>query len=180
MGILDRFRRRRVPLAQLCYDAAYRILPHYAYKDLAKILDITSWPTAGGPFVYAMACAMHKQDPDADEAMQFRWHAGSVAGGLEYWVLQYPEPSAVDLSDVNPLDLASGRCAAVLAPYFSAIVREPNARISYWVLGQAPIGGGTTLRTVTEDGANANLGPGPVPDIGAFMAGIAHALSLAR
>lgn len=176
MGILDRFRKRRVQLTQLCYDAAYC----YAYKDLAKILEIVSWPTAGGPWVYVMACGMHEQDPDDDEAMQFRWHTGSAPGGLEYWVLQYPKPPAVDLSDVDPKDIASGRYTAVLAPYFSAIVREPSARISYWVLGQAPIGGGTTLRTVTEDGANANLGPGPVPDIGAFLAGIAHALSLAR
>jgi hypothetical protein len=32
-----RKRKKGVPLAQLCYDVAYFILPHYVYNDLAKI-----------------------------------------------------------------------------------------------------------------------------------------------
>jgi len=40
---------------------------------------------------------------------------------------------------------------------------------AYFVLGQAPSGHGTTLRTVTAGGVNANLGPGPPPTLDALL-----------
>ncbi len=58
MGLLDWFRKPTpaVQLAQLCYDVAYFILPHDAFKDLTKLTELclntpqplvgssTSWP----------------------------------------------------------------------------------------------------------------------------------------
>jgi hypothetical protein len=174
------FRRRRASLAQLSYDTAYRILPHYAYNNLSKLIEMAESAATGGSFAYALACAFHKQDTEAEEARLFRWHSGTLDEGLQYWVLEYPVPSPLDLSHVDPEEIAAGRGTAVLAPHFSAAVREADGCVSYWILGQAPIGGGTTLRAVASDGTNANLGPGPQRDMRTFLATVQHALSLGR
>jgi hypothetical protein len=59
----------------------------------------------------------------------------------------------------------------VLAPYFSAVVRHRQTNeVNYYTLGQAPTGGGTTLRAVMPDNSNCNLGPGPEPRLDAFLA----------
>ncbi len=39
----------------------------------------------------------------------------------------------------------------------------------YYILGQVPIGGGTTFRSVLAEGTNCNLGPGPEPRLDAFL-----------
>lgn len=56
----------------------------------------------------------------------------------------------------------------VLAPHFSAIVSGAD-RVRYFILGQAPMGGGTTLRSIEPEGMNCNLGPGPEPTMDAFL-----------
>lgn len=58
----------------------------------------------------------------------------------------------------------------ILAPYFSSELRDRGGKVSYYILGQSPMGGGTTLRCVTAEGANCNLGPGPDPTIDLFHA----------
>ena len=61
----------------------------------------------------------------------------------------------------------------VLAPYFSSILRAENDSVAYYVLGQAPKGG-TTLRCITINGVNANLGN--VDEITRDVAGITDKL----
>jgi hypothetical protein len=176
MGLLDWFRKPKpsVALAQLCYDVAYFILPHYAHKDLGKVVDLcSSTPAAAGPFFYVMACQMRKVEPVIEDAKPFRWHHGHSSDGREHYVLEYPTPPPVDLSDLSPEELLGGGSPLVLAPHFSAIVRGvPADEVAYYVLGQAPIGGGTTLRSVRSDGTNCNLGPGPEPRLAAFFEAI--------
>ena len=59
----------------------------------------------------------------------------------------------------------------MLAPHFSAVIRdEATQRISYFVLGQTSMGGGTVLRSITAEGDNRNLGEGPEPTMDAFLA----------
>jgi hypothetical protein len=173
MGLFDRFRKPKpgLPLPQLCYDVAYFILPQYAYNDPGKVVDLcANTPTAAGPFFYVMACQMRKVEPISEDAMRFRWHNGQLDEGREYYVLEYPTPPSVDLSNLSPGEVINSDSPPVLAPYFSAIIREiPAGEVSYYVLGQAPIGGGTTLRSVLREGANCNLGPGPEPRLDNFL-----------
>jgi hypothetical protein len=176
MGLFDRFRKPKpsVPLPQLCYDVAYFVLPHYAYGEIAKVADLCSnTPTAAGPFFYLMACQMRKVEPVIEDAKRFHWHHGRLREGHEYYVLEYPSPPPVDLSRLSPDELLNAGSPPVLAPYFSAIIHEaPAGAVSYYILGQAPIGGGTTLRSVLREGANCNLGPGPEPRLDSFLEAI--------
>lgn len=171
MGLFDWFRKSKpsVPLPQLCYDIAYFVLPHYAFKDLDKLADLClNTPTAVGPFFYVMAAQMRKAEPDTEDARRFRWHHGQLSEDLEYFALEYPLPPPVDLSDVSIEQLVGGGTRLVLAPHFSVVIRG-RGEVQYFILGQAPIGGGTTLRCILPEGANCNLGPGPEPELAAFL-----------
>lgn len=176
MGLFDIFRKPKpvVPLEQLCYDVAYFLLPHYVYNDVQKIIDLClSTPTAAGPFFYVMACQMRKVEPVMEDAPRFRWHRGDLGRNREFYVLEYPTPPPVDMSQVSPEEIVSGEAAFVLAPHFSGVIRDPGTgNVDYYILGQAPIGGGTTLRSVLQDGVNCNLGPGPEPQLEAFLAAV--------
>jgi hypothetical protein len=173
MGLFDRFRKPKpgVPLPQLCYDVAYFILPYYAYNDPTRVADLCSnTPNAAGPFFYLMACQARKVEPVIEDGKLFRWHHDRLRDGREYYVLEYPTPPSVDFSDTSLDDLMNASTPLVLAPYFSALVHEATAgEVSYYVLGQTALGGGTTLRAVLREGANCNLGPGSEPQLGSFL-----------
>jgi hypothetical protein len=158
-------------LEQLSYDVAYFVLPHYAYNDLDKLVDLSlNWPDAAGPFFYLMACRLREVEPDMETARRFSWHHGELDDAREYFALEYPPPPPVDLCDVPMDQLTNWLGSFVLAPHFSAVIRERMSdAVSYYVLGQAPMGGGTTLRKVEKDGNNYNLGPGPEPELAAFL-----------
>ena len=145
MGLLDWFRKPKpaVPLPQLCYDVAYFILPHYAFKDLGKLVDLClKTPTAAGPFFYIMAAQARKVEPVTEVANRFRWHHGQLSESREYFALEYPTPPPVDISDVPMEQMVGGGGLFVLAPHFSAIIRGVD-EVQYFILGQAPMGGGT-------------------------------------
>jgi hypothetical protein len=176
MGLFDRFRKRphanSISLPQLCYDVAYFVLPHYAHHRTDKIAELcTSEPRAAGPFFYAMACVQRKVEPVKEHAERFRWHHGDLDAALQYFVLEFPAPPPVDLANLPRDRVLSAMPKLVLAPYFAAVLRPRSAAgpTHYYILGQAPLGGGTTLRTVTPDHTNANLGPGPQPTLDAFL-----------
>jgi hypothetical protein len=171
MGLLDWFRKPKpaVPLPQLCYDVPYFVLPHYAFKDLSKLADLClNSPTVAGPFFYIMAAQARKVEPVTDDAKRFHWHHGQLSEGREYFALEYPTPPPVDMSDVPIEQMVGGAKSLVLAPHFSAIIRGA-AGVQYFILGQAPMGGGTTLRCILPEGMNCNLGPGPAPELLAFL-----------
>jgi hypothetical protein len=171
MGLFDWFRKPKpaFPLPQLCYDVAYFVLPHYAFNDLDKLADVClNMPTTAGPFFYVMAAQMRKVEPDIEDAKRFRWHHGQLGDGREYFALEYPTPPPVDMSDVSIEQMVGGGTPFVLAPHFSAILRGAGG-VQYFILGQAPMGGGTTLRSILPEGMNCNLGPGPEPRLAAFL-----------
>jgi len=79
-----------------------------------------------------------------------------------------PLPTPVKISKPEFIPMNHPDRKFVLAPHFSAVVRNPdNKSLDYYILGQAPLGG-TTLRQVNEI-SNANLGPGCEPEIGEFI-----------
>jgi hypothetical protein len=172
MGLFNGFRKPKpaVPLPQLCYDVAYFILPHYAFEDLDKLTDLCRNTTTAGLFFYVMAARARKVEPDPEDGRRFRWHLGQLDESREYFALEYPTPPPVDMGELSVEEMLSAGTKLVLAPYFSAIIRwSGRAETQYFILGQAPIGGGTTLRCILPEGINGNLGPGPEPELSAFL-----------
>ena len=175
MGFFDRFRQRPVTatrggpgsgLPQLCYGMAYFMLPPMLEQDAARTLGYFR-RSDGGARLYALACATQEVEPDAAVARLFHVHTGTLTTGEGVDVLEYPGPPQLDLRRLahEQAELS----AIVLAPFFSAIVRASEG-LEYYVLGQRPYGG-TTLRKVTP-GMNMNLGEGPEPELGAFLAAL--------
>jgi hypothetical protein len=103
-------------------------------------------------------------EPDIEAAKQFKWHNGSFDNTRKYLLLEYPVPPAVDMGDADPISMLESGNKMVLAPHFSLIVYGDNAPL-YYILGQAPLGGGTTLRQILDGGMNCSLGPGPPPEM---------------
>jgi hypothetical protein len=172
----------KVSLPQLCYDVAYFILPQYAHEAFDRLAGICrGMPGTSGMFFYMMACSGRKAEPDIDAGSQFRWHLGTLGGTTEYFLLEYPTPPTFDMSDESFGEALAGGGMPVLAPYFSVAVRDTaTGRADYFVLGQAPMGGGTTLRSVVwtaESKMNCNLGPGPEPRREAFLDAVRERLA---
>lgn len=181
MGLFDFFRRKprekvpqntSVPLEQTSYDIAYFILPQYIFNSLELIVELcTTTPSAAGPFYYVMACQARGMEPDAEAAKRFKWHTGEF-DNQQYLALEYPTPPPVDMDEVDPIAIMKSGAKFVLAPYFSVILYGNGTQPNYFILGQAPLGGGTTVRTVTADRTNCNLGPGPEPKLDLFFEAI--------
>lgn len=146
-----------------CYQAAYFALPRLLFSQQARVLRyFTDNEYPVGPFVYAMAAQVMKFDFTREDALAFEAHSGALNDDKNYHVLQYPTPPLFDLASKG----------GVLAPFFSAIIHDSSSdAVNYFVLGQNPLQG-TTLRTVTPAGANANLGPGPRPELAEFIAAL--------
>ena len=160
-------------LPQISYWVAYRVLPHYAFQAVEKAIEIwTKNPPAAGPYCYFMACKMAELEPVAEDGRLYSGTSG-VLGDHDYYLLEFPTPPAVDFSRADLGDPSK----QVLAPYFSIILRHrATQEVRYYVLGPAPLGGGTTFRTVTAAGANANMGPGPAPQRELFLERVREAL----
>ncbi len=149
----------RNALSQTCYEIAYYAIPTFL-ADEEKLRDIfvRNGEDAGALF-YVMACQLGKIEPVQETAATFRIHTGQFKDGADYFLLEYPIPPPV-----NP-DLSK----AVLAPHFSVVIFFAGGRNAvYYILGQRPFGG-TTFRSVTADGMNSNLGPGPEPTLNEFL-----------
>ncbi len=118
--------------------------------------------TPAGPQFYTMGCEFKGAPPAPERASLYQARHGELDGATEFYLLEYPEPPVVDFSKMFPGKNTTEAEVPVPAPYFSAMLcnRETGA-VSYYVLGQSPVGGGTTLRSVAHGGVNSNLGPGP-------------------
>ena len=151
--------RAEYQLPQVSYWIAYRILPHYAFEKIEEAKDRwTRTPAEAGIFFYIMASRMGGVEPVPHDARMHTVEHGQLDESHDYYLMSYPIPDPVD-----------SRPEVFLAPHFSVIVQHRDSgEVSYFVLGQAP-DGGTTFRTVTANGVNANLGPGPSPSKDAFL-----------
>ena len=131
MGLFDFLRKPQpqVTLPQICYDVAYFVLPHYAFNDFEKIVDLcTNSPTAAGPFFYLLACQFRKSAPNPEDGRKFQWHMGTLDSEQHYFALEYPVPPPIELSSVPPEKLLSETAPIVLAPYFSAVIRRERTQ----------------------------------------------------
>lgn len=155
---------------QLCYTMAYFILPQYAADRPRRLIDMLSMgPRAGAAFFYAMTCQLENLEPRDDVVRLLAVHEGGLADARKYHIIEYPTPTAVDITTLPDDEILDAIQNIVLAPHFSAIIHsaEDNS-FKYFVLGQST-DGGTTLRSVA-DGVNANLGPGCEPSVESFVA----------
>ena len=181
MGLLDIFRKQKKNppaagleekgLATLCYGIAYFVLPRRAFEECDQLVKIFEDPAFdAGQYFYFLGSRIQKTKPVREQGQLFRSHHGELDSAHDYYVLEYPKPAPVDFSGIDPVETPPEQLP-VLAPHFSAVIRRrPSGTIRYYVLGQSPLEGGTTLRCVTPDGMNCNLGPGPEPDLQAFLA----------
>jgi hypothetical protein len=122
-----------VGLPQLCYDIAYFILPPYLFNEPEKTIARFTNPEfpqfPAGAWFYVFACKRRGIEPDEANLDRFPVHSGEIVPGINYHVLQYPEPPPVDM----------GRRDAVLAPFFSGILHIASSGvIDYFILGQRP------------------------------------------
>jgi hypothetical protein len=165
-------------LPQISYWVAYRVLPHYAFQALEKAIETwTKTPTAAGPYYYLIACQMAELEPVREDARLYSAAHGAL-GDYDYYLIEFPTPPPVDMSGMDPVTLAQQGAGIVLAPHFSIIVRHRVSQdVRYFVLGQSPLGGGTTFRSVTASEVNANMGPGPAPQRDLFLDRVRQALA---
>jgi len=183
MGLFSFLRREPRPsLEQLSYNVAYQVLPGYALNQLPALLDIVrSSPDSAAPLFYQIACKAAKVQPDRDVFAQYKWHDITSLAGHTCLVLEYPEPVPLDLSGKSFVEVRDSVGTWVLAPYFSAVVKdEASGKVDYFVLGQTSMGGGTALRGIDADWTNTNLGASPPPELDAFLAEIERQLATAR
>jgi len=163
---------------EISYSLAYFILPHYVYSDMKKIRELwRKTPESAGAFLYFMACQAREIEPEDKEVDKY---VAQLAENKtrSFYVLKHPEPPAVDLSGMDSEESAQAGKLPVLAPYFSCVVSDLKGKNPViYILGPTPFGGGTTLRRVTSDGNNANLGPGPEPDAEKFLEAIVRTMN---
>ncbi|HEY0063688.1 MAG TPA: hypothetical protein VGC21_16340 [Telluria sp.] len=173
MGLFSFFRREPRPsLEQLSYNIAYEVFPKYAHTQLAALMEIVhSSPETANALFYQIACKSAKVRPDPAAAAQYKWHSVGRLGSRTCLVLAYPQPEPVDMSGKSFVEVRESAGTWVLAPYFSAVLKdEASGKVDYFVLGQTSMGGGTAMRTVDADWLNTNLGAGPAPTLDAFLA----------
>lgn len=165
-------------LPQISYSVAYRVLPHFAFQAVERAIETwTRTPASTGPYYYLMACQMGEVEPVREDAGLYSATTG-LLGDFDFYLMEYPVPPPVDMSDTDPLTLVQQGIGTVLAPHFSMILRHrTTGAVRYYVLGQAPLGGGTTFRAITASGVNANMGPGPAPDRSLFIDRVAQELA---
>ena len=112
---------------------------------------------------------MCKAEPIPEVALRFKAHHGKLNEMHDYFVLEYPKPPPLDISG-NPPPQIAPELSLLIAPYFSAVVRHCQTKeVNYYNLGRSPMEGITTLRSITPDKVNRNLGPGPEPELDPFL-----------
>ncbi len=164
---------RRIPKA-VCWAGspaatAYTAMPYSAYNDCDNLIKKLTEGLPVGAFFYITVCQALKINIIREDAKRFREYFGKLDDARDYFVLEYPTPPPVDLSGVD-LGSMPPEKRPVLAPYFSTVVRHRQTKaVNYYTLGQASVGGGTTFRAVTADNCHLNLGPGPEPQLDAFL-----------
>jgi hypothetical protein len=155
--------RTNTPL--MCYKMAYVVLPETIFRNtdatleqLEKHIRSSGGESAGFRF-FVQTCSSCGCVPSPQYANSFAVYVGNLTLHLVYIIFGYPEPEPVNLTSGLP----------ILAPYYSGAVWDDRiAKLSYFVLGQA-LDGSTTLRSVSSDGTQTNLGSGSAPNLPAFI-----------
>ena len=161
---------------QISYTLAYSILPHGAHNEPSRIQQLWNEPDTAGLVLYHMACQAVNAEPDARVGAQYKIITQECEGNTLF-ILEYPPPSPHNPSGMDPLKAMESGQMLVLAPYFSCVCYDSaGGSANLFILGQSPMEGMTTLRSVSASGTNANLGPGPEPVLSAFIEAVKNQL----
>jgi len=163
-------------LARVSYGLAYLVLPDMVHRSFDDFLRSWRDRVPFGFMLCDFGCSKEKVRTTIEQKAAFRTQEGQLSPTCDCYLVEFPTPPPFSLLSESELQsvIAAGRRPPVLAPYFAAALHDRVAgRRYYYVLGQSP-SGGTTFRTVTADGANCNLGPGPRPDLASFFLYIAE------
>lgn len=170
VGLLDFLKKTKpsVSKEQVCYDLAYLVLPHFVHRDFREFAAfVRKGPEAAANFLCLLASKIRDTEPDQQVAKSLKWHFGKPGESARI-TIEYPTPRKVDISEEPSKNAAPGVLPFVLAPYFSCVVPMSDRAARYFVLGQSLDESCTTLREVTPDGVNANLGVSAEPRLEAF------------
>jgi hypothetical protein len=137
----------------VCYSVAYFLLPQLIFQEWETFAPkLADERETIGAFLYFVACKHQSIEPQSEIMAQFATQRHQLDDGTTCYLFLFPAP----------------RTHGVY-PYLSALLYHPDTdKKQYYVLGQTPFSGGTTLRMVSQ-GINANLGPGPEPTPEAFL-----------
>ena len=169
-------RKPRPSIHELAYGVAYYEFPQNAFaakENLFKLWDDN--PSYLSRYLYIKACRMRGVKAVDEESNQLSFELHDFSDTHTAHILKYPVPPSFEF---DPGQMMAGN-GPVLAPYYSALITDQSrSQLQYFVLGQSP-SGGTTLRSVDENGINSNLGPGPdVPSCENFLGLIRVAICL--
>ncbi|MGE0493596.1 MAG: hypothetical protein AB7S38_30585 [Vulcanimicrobiota bacterium] len=157
---------------QVCYTAAYSLLPYYLYHDEVggNFKMLVAKPRLAGILCCQGSAIMAGFEPDEEFAKEFSavsGDSGTLKEGLQYRIIGYPKFPPLQVADLETASeetLLEKLKGTILAPHFSVVLLDDDLQLAdYLVLGQA-LDGGTTLRRVTAD-ANLNLGRGCAPEL---------------
>ena len=172
MGFFDRFRKPKADsqfeqgFPMISYGMAYMLIPHGVFHNFERLSVM--WKSMDPPasaLFYTTGCKMQNTEPEKEWIGRYHAHFGRLDEITDYYLMEFPKPPPVCMKD---FEAASGK-KPVLAPHFCAVLHQPATGIvSYYILGQSP-DGGTTFRSITADGVNSNLGPGPEPTMKNFL-----------
>lgn len=170
MGLFDFLKKAKPAISreQVCYDLAYLVLPHFVHRDYREFSAfVRKSPEAAACFLCKLASKLRDTEPNREVAESLKWHFGKPGESAQI-TIEYPTPVEVDVLNEPSKVTAPGLLPFVLAPYFSCVVPMSKHAARYFILGQAISDSLTTLREVTPDGLNANLGVGPAPNLSDF------------
>ncbi|EDY19462.1 hypothetical protein CfE428DRAFT_3147 [Chthoniobacter flavus Ellin428] len=156
-------------LARISYGFAYIVLPDLVYRSFEEFLKSwhDSWPM--GWMLCDFGCSKENVRTTIEQKAAFKTTTAPFGPNCDGYFVQFPPPPPYPiLSEEEFQALIASKQRPRLAPYFAAVIHDrTSGDRNYFTLGQSPAGG-TTFRTVTEEGENCNLGPGPEPDLAKF------------
>ena len=158
-------------LSQISYYLAYKVLPDLVFSRWREFVEL--W-NGGIPFPFYLAIKGANDQGkrlSISQIEDFKYYQGKLSEFTDYYLIEFPfPPEQINESNVDDLiahliqgDSSTLNSMPVLGPYFLAIILDNERHeINIYILGQS-IGGGTTLRAITDEGSQINYGSGPEP-----------------
>lgn len=165
MGLLDWFGKQRPQgfLSEISEKIAYTLVPRLMFKDFERLRGMYQGNTAEiGPRFYAKVCEKADLAPVAEDAQQIRGSHGFWDQGREYFALEFPPPRVRKKLVRRPDDEPESW------PRLSLVVLEPDATYVRSLVLAELADGTTRIEEVTPD-ETFDLGPGPEPQLSAFL-----------
>lgn len=163
-GAIGRTPHSAEDFALISYTIAYRSLPRLLARPV--VAGFEKWledPDAVRDSLYRVGCIMAQRTMQVGQSQRILAHVGVLGARHEYFIFEYPKPPGYAPEMGNRL----------LAPYFSAVIRDTgDGKCEYYVLGQSP-DGGTTIRSVQED-EHTLVGGGVEPTLECWIAHLRH------